>query len=135
MWAECANTSTEQENVYVTKNKTISAEEQFYDKEVPGWQHMKQFGKIGIVNYGSENKHKAKHLNRGRACMYLGLAKDRPKDTFRFLNLETHKVIMSHDVIWMDAVYGDYKKMPESDIARIIEVDDDDDSNTEVRRN
>jgi hypothetical protein len=59
MWAKCANTSTEQENVYVTKNKTISAEEQFYNKEVPGWQHMKQFGKIGIVNYGSENKHKA----------------------------------------------------------------------------
>jgi hypothetical protein len=63
MWAECANTSTEQENVYVTKNKTISADEPFYDKEVPGWQHMKQFGKIGIVNYGHENKHKAKHLN------------------------------------------------------------------------
>jgi hypothetical protein len=45
------------------KNKTISAEEQFYDKEVPGWQDMKQSGEIGIVNYGSENKHKVKHLN------------------------------------------------------------------------
>jgi hypothetical protein len=32
----------------------------------------------------------------------------------------------------MDAVYGDYKKMLESDIARIIEVDDNDDSNTEA---
>jgi hypothetical protein len=32
----------------------------------------------------------------------------------------------------MDVVYGDYKKMPESDIAHIIEVDDNDDSNTEV---
>ena len=132
LWAECANTSTVQENVYVTKNKKISAEEQFYDKELPGWRHMRQFGEIGIVNYGSENKHKAKHLNRGRACMYLGLAKDRPKDTFRFLNLETHKVIMSRDVIWMDAVYGDYKKMPESEIARIVEVDDDDSDDEEV---
>jgi hypothetical protein len=51
--------------------------------------------------------------------MYLGLAKDRPKDTFRLLNMETHKVIMSCNVIWMDAVYGDYQKMPELDIARI----------------
>ncbi len=42
--------------------------------------------------------------------MTLGLAKDRLKDTFRFLNLETHKVIMSCEMIWMDAVYGDYKK-------------------------
>jgi hypothetical protein len=32
----------------------------------------------------------------------------------------------------MDVAYGDYKKMPESDIAHIIEVDDNDDSNTEV---
>jgi hypothetical protein len=55
---------------------------------------MKQFGEIGIMNYGSENKHKAKHLNQGRACMYLGLAKDRPKETFRCLNLEMHKVIV-----------------------------------------
>jgi hypothetical protein len=65
--------------------------------------------------------------------MYLGHATDRPKDTFRFLNLEMHKVIMSRNVIWMDAVYGDYKKMLESDIARIIEVDDNDDSNTEAQ--
>jgi hypothetical protein len=42
MCAECANTSTEQENVYVTKNKLISAEEQFYNKEVPGWWYMRQ---------------------------------------------------------------------------------------------
>jgi hypothetical protein len=64
--------------------------------------------------------------------MYLGLAKGRPKDTFRCLNLEMHKVIMNRDVIWMDAVYGNYKKMPESDIMHIIEVNDGDDSNTEV---
>jgi hypothetical protein len=51
MWAECANMSTEQENVYVTKNKPISAEEQFYNQEVPGWQYMRQFGEIGIMNY------------------------------------------------------------------------------------
>jgi hypothetical protein len=89
---------------------------------------LRQFGKIRIMNYGSENTHKAKHLNQGRACVYLGLVKDRPKDTFRFLNLETHKVIMSHNVIWMDAVYGDCKKMLESDIMCIVEVDDDDDS-------
>jgi hypothetical protein len=55
---------------------------------------MKQFGKIGIMNYGSENNHKARHLNQGRACMYLGLSMDRPKDAFRFLNLEMHKVIV-----------------------------------------
>jgi hypothetical protein len=63
MWAECANTSTDQENVYVRKNKPISSEEQFHNKEVPGWRYMRQFGKIGIINCGSENKHKAKHLN------------------------------------------------------------------------
>jgi hypothetical protein len=37
MWAKYANTSTEQEHIYVTKNKTFHAEEEFYEKEVPGW--------------------------------------------------------------------------------------------------
>ena len=66
--------------------------------------------------------------------MSLGLAKDRPRDTFRFLNLETHKVIMSHNMIWIDMVYGDYKKMLESDVARVAEVNEDDDSDTEVNK-
>jgi hypothetical protein len=49
-------------DLYVTMNKMICVEEKFYDKEVPGWWHMRQFGKIGVVNYGSENTRKAKHL-------------------------------------------------------------------------
>ena len=56
LWAECANVSTTQENVYVTKNKKMSAVGQFYGKELPGWRHMRQFGEIGIVNYGSEKQ-------------------------------------------------------------------------------
>jgi hypothetical protein len=67
MWAEC----TDQENVCMTKNKPISAEEQFYNKEVPGWQYMRQFGEIGIVNCRSENKHKAKQPPESRKTVHV----------------------------------------------------------------
>jgi len=138
LWAECAQTSTVQENVFVTKSKPISSYEQFYGKEMPGMRYMKRFGEIGIVNYGaSANKMKPKHLNRGRACLHLGRATNRPKDTYKFLNLETKKVIMSRDVTWIDMVYGDYQKLPHDEVARFEpepDANDDSDSNSEEER-
>ena len=119
LWAEAAATSTIQENVYVTKRKQKSSYEQFYGKELPGWRHMRQFGEIGIVSYGTnDNSMRPKHLNRGRACMHLGRAVDRPKDTYKFLNLKTKRIISSRDVTWVQLVYGDYVKLPQEQIAR-----------------
>ena len=34
--------------------------------------------------------------------MFLGYAKDHAEDVFRFLNLETNRVILSRDVIWLN---------------------------------
>jgi hypothetical protein len=104
LWAECTVMSTMQENILVTNKKKISSREQFYGNELPGWRFMRQFEEIGIVNYGSSNKMKPKHLNCGRACLCLGCALNQPKDTFHFLNLDTMKVILSQDVLWMDAI-------------------------------
>ena len=138
LWAEAAQTSTMQENVCITKKKAKSSYELFYGKEMPGWRYMKPFGEIAVVNYGtSANKMKPKHLNRGRACFHLGRAANRPQDTYKFLNLETKQVIMSRDVTWMELVYGDYKKLPQDEIARFEEnandgSDSDSDSEAEL---
>jgi hypothetical protein len=37
--------------------------------------------------------------DRGRACLHLGRADNQPRDAYRFLNLETRKVIHSQDVL------------------------------------
>ena len=82
LWAEAANNSTETEMVLCRDGET-SPYEKFYKKELAGWRNMRKFGEIGIVSFGSEqNKQRAKHLNRGRPCMYLSLAPNRPQDTF-----------------------------------------------------
>jgi hypothetical protein len=44
---------------------------------------------------------------------------------FRFLNLETKKVIVSQNVIWLDKCYGDWKKLGPSEIEYVKDEEDD----------
>jgi hypothetical protein len=60
--------------------------------------------------------------------MFLGHAPSHAKDTYRFLNLETKKVIVSWDVILLGKCYGDWKGITKNNITSI---DDDDDSDEE----
>jgi hypothetical protein len=91
---------------------------------------MRQFEEIGIVNYGTEeNKMKPKHLNHEEpVCIWDTHWLNRPKDTYQFLNLETKRIIMSQDGLWMEKVYGNYKKLPQEEIMQFEpEVDTNDD--------
>jgi hypothetical protein len=63
--------------------------------------------------------------DRGRACLHLGRAEDQPRDSYRFLNLETHRVIHSRDVLWLDQNYGDWKGLNTN--RTIHDSDDEDD--------
>jgi hypothetical protein len=109
LWTEAARTASDLENTLVTKVKPVAAFNQFYETELPGIRNAHPFGEIGIVN-----NHKGKTLcgkleDCGRACLHLGRAKDQPRDTYRFLNLETKRIIHSRDVLWLDKNYGDWK--------------------------
>jgi hypothetical protein len=70
---------------------------------------MRQFGEIGYVKWGT--KFKAKLKDRGIPMLYLGRAQNHSCDTYRFMNLDTKKVIHSRDATWMNKVYGEWTKM------------------------
>jgi hypothetical protein len=106
LWTEVARTATDLENTLVSASKPMAAFNQFYEKELPGIHNPHLFGEIGIVNH-----HKGKTLcgkleDWGRACLHLGRALDQPRDTYRFLNLETRRIIHCRDVMWLDKTYG-----------------------------
>jgi len=113
LWAEAARAATDLENIVVTKRKGKDSHNAFCNKELPGLRNMHTFGEMGIVSYGRDtNKMKPKHMNRGRPCLYLGRAPNHPQDTFRFLNLDTHNIILSRDVTWLNKSYGTWKGLP-----------------------
>ena len=142
LWAECARHSQDQDNILVKQNRSEPSTKSVFGTVFHGWEYMREFGEIGIVNYGSTSKKSAKHLNRGRPCFLLGRAVQSPKDTYRFLNLETYKIISSRDVNWLNVTYGEYKERSKNrveqdkqvnfkDDVEILFIEEDDDDNKE----
>ena len=43
--------------------------------------------------------------------LHLGRARDHSPDTYRFMNLESKKVINSRDATWMNQAHGVWKKL------------------------
>jgi hypothetical protein len=127
LWTEAARTATDLENTLVSVSKPVAAFNQFYEKELPGIRNAHPFGEIGIVNHHKGKTLRGKLDDRGRACLHLGRASDQPRDTYRFLNLETRRVIHSRDVLWLDKTYGAWKGLS---VNTSLEDDHDDDAST-----
>ena len=67
--------------------------------------HLRTFEETGVVK---DNKKKlySKLEDKGIVCLFLGYAEDHPEDTYRMLNLETKKVIITRDVKWLNKTYN-----------------------------
>ncbi len=49
---------------------------------------------------------KSKYESKSTKCIMVGYAEDHAPDCYRFLNLETRKIIQSRDVIWTEELNG-----------------------------
>ena len=67
--------------------------------------HLRTFEETGVVK---DNKKKlySKLEDKGIVCLFLGYAEDHPEDTYRMLNLETKKVIITRDVKWLNKMHN-----------------------------
>jgi hypothetical protein len=77
-------------------------------KNPPYPRKLKTFREIGIVSYYKDKKLRGKLDDRGRPCMMVGYAKDHSDDVYRTLDLKTHGVSHSCDIIWLNQTYGNY---------------------------
>jgi transposase InsO family protein len=125
LWTEAARTASDLENTLTTTGKPVAAYNQFFEKEFAGIRNAHPFGEIGIVNHHKGKTLRGKLEDRGRACLHLGRAEDQPRDTYRFLNLDTRRVIHSRDVLWLDKSYGDWKGLSVNTTA--LDDDEEDD--------
>ena len=107
VWAEAAKTATQIEDLIVTESKPVAAFHRFYNIKTFKLTKMHPFGEIVVVERNSNRGMKGKLENRGRACMYLGHAENHTDEVYRFLDLDTLRVIMSRDVIWLGKNYAE----------------------------
>ena len=109
LWGEAVMYCTDVHNLLLSRSYDKPAYTAFYKENFPQMKYMRQFGEIGYVKWGIGIKAKLK--DRGIPMMYLGRARDHSCDTYRFMNLETKKIIHSRDATWMNKVYGEWTKM------------------------
>ena len=89
LWAECANYVTRLENITVSirRDGKFVPYHRMWGTNITGLEHMRIFGEIGIVNFGSTKKIQAKLKDKGRACIHLGQATNHTTDTYRFIKI------------------------------------------------
>jgi transposase InsO family protein len=107
LWPEAGMLATDVENALVPKRKDQASYNTFFKKELPGLRYLRQFGEVAIAK--DTRKIKGKLEDRGKATIYLGIAKNHSPDVYRLMNLKTRAVINSRDVIWLNKTYGEWK--------------------------
>ena len=98
LWAECANTATDLNNIVLNNRNTPY--QAFFGNDPKFINNLHIFGEKAVVKKAAKIQSKLK--DKGIQVMFLGYAKDHAEDVFRFLNLETNRVILSRDVIWLN---------------------------------
>ena len=99
LWAECANYNTNVENLLASTRTNV----------IPPWvnqtifkkrlQNLKIFGTTAIIK--TANDIQGKIMNRGTKMMFVGYADNHSTEVYRFLNLETKRIVLSRDAIWV----------------------------------
>jgi hypothetical protein len=113
LWAEGANHATYLENHLVTFYREKPPAVLYNGRPQPNFKNTRFFGEIGIVHFGISNTSMMpKHLNRGRHCMHVGHGTNYPDDMYRFLTLDTFRVIHSRNVTWLQQTYGEWSGIP-----------------------
>ena len=132
LWAEAANHSTDVINGICTSTNPIPPYRAFYNKDPSYFKYLRPFGELSVI--ASNNKLKSKMSDRGFLGLYLGREPYHTNDTYRFLNLSSHRVLLSRNVKFMNQMYGDYiPPFPDHHNNRysVLYIDDDDDDDEE----
>ena len=62
-------------------------------------------GEMAVIAIHEGKKMRSKLDDRGKTCLFVGYADDHSRDTYRFLNIHTKRVIISRDVRWLNFIW------------------------------
>ena len=130
LWAECANTATDLNNIMITDNKTQSPHEMVYGDKPKFSKRLRTFGEVAIIKKGEMKQIKPKLDNRGILGVFVGYSYNHAEGVYKFYCPETKSIRISRDVKWLKLTYKAYKAakengtMEEPDFLTIDESED-----------
>ena len=109
-WCEVISTATKLDNIMVRKERTKPPFTLFYNDEAKYMKFLGSFGEIAVIAISDGKKMRSKLDTRGRAGIFVGYADDHAGNVYRFINIQTKKIILSRDIQWLNSFWKEYKK-------------------------
>ena len=79
----------------------------FYNDEP---KYLRSFGEMAVIAISDGKKMRSKLDTRGRTGIFVGYADDHAGNVYRFINIQTRKIILSRDIQWLNSFWKEYKK-------------------------
>ena len=109
-WCEVISTATKMDNIMVRKERTKPPFTLFYNDEPKYMKFLRSFGEMAVIAISDGKKMRSKLDTRGRTGIFDGYADDHAGNVYRFINIQTKKIILSRDIQWLNSFWKEYKK-------------------------
>ena len=132
-WCEVISTATKLDNIMVRRERTKPPHTLFYNEDARYKKYLRSFGKMAVIAISDGKKMRSQLDTRGRTGIFVGYADDHAGNVYRFINIQTKKIILSRDVQWLNSFWKQYKKRND-DLKKFIEEffpNDEDDQTSE----
>ena len=114
LWCEVVSTATKLDNIIIRKDRTKSPHTLFYNEEAGYRKYLRSFGEMAVIAISDGKKMRSKLDTRGRTGIFVGFADDHAGNVYRFINIQTKKIILSRDIQWLNSFWKEYKKSDNS---------------------
>ena len=132
-WCEVISTATKLNNIMARKERTKPPHTLFYNEGARYVKYLRSFGEMAVIAISDGKKMRSKLDTRGRTGIFVGYADDHAGNVYRFINIQTKKIILSRDVQWLNSFWKQYKTR-NNDSKKLVEEffpNDEDDQNLE----
>ena len=73
-------------------------------------KYLRSFGEMAVIAINDGKKMRSKLDTRGRTGIFVGYADDHAGNVYRFINIQTKKIILTRDIQWLNSFWKEYKK-------------------------
>ena len=108
-WCEVISTAKKLDNIVMRTDSTKPPYTLIFSKDVKYMKHLRSFGEMAMVAIHEGKKMISKLDTRGKTRMFVSYAEDHAGDVYRFINIQTKKVILSRDMQWLNLIRKHYK--------------------------
>ena len=108
-WCEVITTATKLDNIMVRKERAKPPYTLFYNDEPKYKKYLRSLGEMAVIAICDGKKMRSKLDIRGKTGIFVGYADDHAGNVYRFINIQTKKIILSRDIQWLNSFWKEYK--------------------------